>query len=397
MNIKNNKDHINILYTNIGRGHPFYLDGITEALIKKQSIELISNKVDVFKLSKGKSLLAWKSAQFMYQKGSSTGLVSWLYKKIRTGRSYSGNSRLEYYLGHDIRKHYKNKSNPLLVAHPLLVGILKENNEIIYQHGELVAPEESLVVGADYILVPTDQVAEKFIRIGYSKSRVIVTGLCIEPAIERVSHDAFQARTIRLINNPQLTGAFFSSGAEPAKHIQLLSLAAASAVKAGGRVIVFAKNGGKLESRAKKILHKSSIKFQLISSADSIPHDIPEALIVTFQSRREENIMTAQLFPLFDYFVAPAHERSNWAVGLGLPQFIVNPSIGPYVPLNNEFLMKMGVSVEINQNIDANLFGTMLESHQKSGKLLIMSQNGWGKYNINGFLTIADFLINKYK
>ena len=59
MNTMNNKDHINILYTNIGRGHPFYLDGITEALIKKQSIRLIGNKVDIFELSKGVSLFAW--------------------------------------------------------------------------------------------------------------------------------------------------------------------------------------------------------------------------------------------------------------------------------------------------------------------------------------------------
>ncbi len=397
MNTMNNKDHINILYTNIGRGHPFYLDGITEALIKKQSIRLIGNKVDIFELSKGVSLFAWKSARWMYRMGSSPGLISWLYKKIRTGRSYTGNSRLEYYLGRDIKKHYKNYSNPLLVAHPLLVGILKGKNDLIYQHGELVAPEESLAAGAVYILVPTDQVAEKFIMIGYSKSRVIVTGLCIEPAIEKISHDAFQVRASRLLNNTQLTGAFFSSGAEPVKHIQLLSLAAASAVKAGGKVIIFAKKGGRLESRAKIVLSKSSIKFQSISSTDSIQHDIPEALIVNFQSRREENIMTAQLFPLFDYFAAPAHERSNWAVGLGLPQFIVNPHIGPYAPLNNEFLMKTGVSVEIDLNIDANLFGTMLESHQKSGKLFDMSQKGWNQYNINGFSTIADFLINKYK
>ncbi len=398
MNTENIKDHINILYTNIGRGHPFYLDGIIEALIKRQSIKLIGNEVDVFELSKGSSLLAWKTARWMYHKGASPGIFSWLYKKLRTGRSYNGKSRIEKSLGRDIKKHFENYSNPLLVAHPLLVGLFAGRNNLIYQHGELVAPKESLVTGAEYVLVPTDQVADKFIKIGYNKNNVIVTGLCIEPAIERISHDAFKSRSERLLNNNKLTGAFFSSGAEPSKHIQLLSIAAISAVKAGGKVIIFARNGGKLESKVKNMFCRNSIDFQVINSSDSIPHESAEALIVTFQSRREENILTAHLFPRFDYFVAPAHERSNWAIGLGLPQFVVNPHIGPFAPLNNEFLKKAGVSEEINQNIDANLFGTMfLERYQKSGKLFSMAQNGWNKYNINGFLTITDFLINKFK
>ena len=95
--------------------------------------------------------------------------------------------------------------------------------------------------------------------------------------------------------------------------------------------------------------------------------------------------------------VAPAHERSNWAVGLGLPHFILKPNNGPFAPLNAEFLMKSGVSEEIVLNIDANLFGAMLERCQKSGKLIEMAKNGWNKYKINGFFKIADFLINKLK
>jgi len=397
MHNEDKNNNINILYTNIGRGHPFYLDGIIEALIKRQSIKLISNEIDVFEISQGISQIAWKSARWMYQKGSSTGLISWLYKRMRTGRKYSGESRLVKYLGRDILSHFEIISNPLLVAHPLLVGIIGGKKGLIYQHGELVTPDESLITGAEYVLVPTEEVAEKFITAGYRKDSVIITGLCIEPGIEKKAPDAYEARTNRFLNNSQLTGAYFSSGAEPSKHVHLLSLAAASAVKAGGRVIVFAKKGGKLEAKAQRVFDKTSTVYQTINSDDSIPFDFQQALIVTFQLRREENILSAHLFPQFDYFVAPAHERSNWAVGLGLPQFIVRPNTGPFAPLNNEFLRKTGVSEEIGLNIDANLFGTMLKRLQKSGKLFSMAQNGWNRYKIDGFYTIADFLINKIK
>ena len=101
-------NNINLLYTNIGRGHPFYLDGIIEALIKKQSISLIKNENDVFKISHGTSLLAWKTARWMYYKGSSPEILRWFYNKIRTGRKYSEDNKLVKYLGRDILEYYKN-------------------------------------------------------------------------------------------------------------------------------------------------------------------------------------------------------------------------------------------------------------------------------------------------
>ena len=390
-------NNINLLYTNIGRGHPFYLDGIIEALIKKQSISLIKNENDVFKISHGTSLLVWKTTRWMYYKSSSPGILRWFYNKIRTGRKYSEDKRLVKYLGRDIIEYYKNYPNPIMVAHPLLVSILKGRKGIIYQHGELVAPDESIVSGADFIFVPTKEVARKFIASGYHKDNIIISGLCIEPAIMKKAEDAYKGRIDRLVESRHLTGAFFSSGAEPSTHVYLLSLAAASAVKAGGKALIFAKKGGKLELKVKKIFSKSRINFLTINSTDNFPHELPETLIVTFQSRREENILTAHFFQLFDYMVAPAHERSNWAVGLGLPHFILKPNNGPFAPLNAEFLMKSGVSEEIVLNIDANLFGAMLERCQKSGKLIEMAKHGWNKYKINGFFKIADFLINKLK
>ena len=90
-------NNINLLFTNIGRGHPFYLDGIIEALIKKQSISLIKNENDVFKISHGTSLLAWKTARWMYYKGSSPGILRWFYNKIRTPAAKQTMAHLPYW------------------------------------------------------------------------------------------------------------------------------------------------------------------------------------------------------------------------------------------------------------------------------------------------------------
>ena len=42
---------VKFIYTNIGRGHPFYLDGIHEALIQKKGLAIVRDRTDVFELS----------------------------------------------------------------------------------------------------------------------------------------------------------------------------------------------------------------------------------------------------------------------------------------------------------------------------------------------------------
>ena len=71
---------IDFLYTNIGRGHPFYLDGIMQALVRSGNISIVRQKHDVFELSSGLSLNGWQLARWLYQKGSSGGLVGSIYK-----------------------------------------------------------------------------------------------------------------------------------------------------------------------------------------------------------------------------------------------------------------------------------------------------------------------------
>ena len=103
---------IDFLYTNIGRGHPFYLDGIMQTLVRKGNISIVRQQHDVFELSKGLSLKGWQLAKWLYEKGSSGGLVGSLYKFLRSGNSYSGDSSLLKLLGRDINHAFLEENSP---------------------------------------------------------------------------------------------------------------------------------------------------------------------------------------------------------------------------------------------------------------------------------------------
>ena len=387
---------INFLYTNIGRGHPFYLDGILEALVRKGDIGLVRGETDVFEVSRGISRFTWQVARWIYQKGSSPGIAAVLYKKLRSNADYNRPGAILRLMGRDIQSRFLQDSNPIVVAHPILVAILKNKKGLIYQHGEVVTPKEAVVMGASKVLVPTNRTANLFLDSGYDSNDVMVTGLCIEPSLVRQAGDAFPARLKRIGVDDRLVGAFFSSGAEPRQHIEKLVRAASSAVTQGGSVVVFTQRNGVLSRMAAKRFLSAGIEHANINAREFVPVDLPPALIVQCASRREENGFMAQLFPAFDYFVAPSHERTNWALGLGLPMFVVSPQIGPFAPLNNELLVRAGVAEQIDSNSAANAFGERLNNLRATGKLAKMAKAGMGKYPIDGFEKIAEFLINNF-
>lgn len=387
---------LQILYTNIGRGHPFYLDGIIDALIRKGNIRLVRRQNDVFEISSAIPRLLWRTARWLYVRGSSGGIPGVLYRLARSRADYNGSGLMVRLMGRDVRRHYAASSDPLIVAHPTLVGILRNKPNLIYQHGELVVPREALVSGASLVFAPTEQAASVFRDFGYSTDQVKVTGLCIEPSIVRQAFEAYEIRLDRYGEDGPLTGAFFSSGAEPKSHVEKLIEAAYSAVREGGRVLIFAHNGGELIRKAGWFCKEKGIDHVEIGPTDPIPADLPEAVIVNFNNRREESIFTTKLFPLFDYLVAPPHERSNWAAGLGLPMFALEPCIGPFAPMNRNYLFELGVAETLSTLDDASSLGMRITHHRREGRLEAMSRAGWGKQLINGFETIADFLIREY-
>jgi hypothetical protein len=387
---------INFLYTNIGRGHPFYLDGILEALVRRGNVRLVRGESDVFEESRGLSRFVWQAVRWMYRKGSSPGIVAAVYKKIRSRADYNRPGAILRLMGRDLRRRFSLDPNPIVVAHPTLVAILKGRQGLIYQHGELVTPAEAVVEGASKVLVPTNETASSFIDSKYESRDVIVTGLCIELSLVKQAGDAFTARLKRIGGDNPLVGAFFSSGAEPRQHIEKLVRVAASVTTYRGKVILFAQRDGAFIQKATEHFLSAGIEFTCIDSYQFIPADLPPMLIVQYASRREENGFTAHLFPTFDYFVAPSHERTNWALGLGLPMFVIGPQVGPFAPLNRELLVHAGVAEQINSNSAADTFGERLNHMRAGGKLDEMAKAGWGKYRIDGFDKIAEFLINNF-
>ncbi|MEE8404251.1 MAG: hypothetical protein V3S17_02550, partial [candidate division Zixibacteria bacterium] len=384
---------LDFLYTNIGRGHPFYLGGIVELI--KESGEFELSISDVFDSSSDISYLSWQLAKSLYKMGSTDSIIGRVYNMFRDSSEFDRQSLSMSIMGRDIEKKYGHGSTPLIVAHPILVGMLAGRKNLFYQHGEMAVPKQAVVGGAEYVFVPTEKAAEPFISSGYSSSRVIVTGLCIEPGLVNQAELAYEKRMSRIENSDRLTGAFFSSGAEPKPHIEKLVKSAVSLVNSGHRVLVFAKKNGRL---ATEIALEFCLKNLAIKSIENYSRkDISEtkSALCLYSDRETETELTCNLFEKFDFFVAPSHERTNWAMGLGLPMFILEPAIGPFSPLNREILLDSGVATSLKSTEDSKRFGNTLNEFGKSRKLQQMSESGWEKHLITGFQAISDFLTNK--
>jgi len=388
---------IQFVYVDLGRGHPFYQDGILEALVRRGKIGLVRTEFDVIASSHGLGRLAWRGAGLMYRLGASSPLVMPLYHRLRARNDYNHPSLMLRIMGRDLVAAAGTHDDPMLVAHPTLVGILAGRPDLLYQHGEHAVPPEALVAGASVLFVPTDDAAQPFLRAGYGVSSVIVTGLCIEPALVKQSKDAFEQRMARLEGREPLTGAFFSSGAEPRLHVEKIAVAVRSVVYEGGRGVVFAHRDGRLARVVRRGFHNSGLPLLSVDASTPMPTELPSGTLVEFGSRRELDLLTARFFPQFDFIMAPSHERTNWALGLGLPMFITAPAIGTFAPLNEALLLRTGVArVIADYNSALALGGLVTGRLRRTGALMAMAQTGWGKLPIGGFGEIADYLSRTY-
>lgn len=386
-------EKLKLLYTDIGRGHPFYLDGIVEELHRNGGTNSVYVNTSVFDLSSGLNLKTWQLVRALYMQGGRDNLISKVYKRLRKNNNYEDDSLALRLLGRDIKKILLYDYSQLVVAHPILVSILRNRKKLYYQHGELIAPQETVTSGAEFVFVPTEDVAEIFLS-RYQKEQIIVTGLCIEPSIARIAKNVYQARLQRLESDSSLVGCFISSGAEPERHVNLIIGALLSHLNQHGRAVLFVKKDGRLSQKMNTHLHSLEVAYCKINSLDAIPDELPPLTIVEFRNRKEENRLTSYFFHSFDFFVSPSHERSNWAVGLGLPMYITSPSIGPYAPLNEKFLLKSKTASLINDISDAKRFAFRLKKMHIEGILKQQSHNGWDRYPIDGFQEIVSFLKN---
>lgn len=374
--------------TEIGRGHPGYLDG-TMAQVAAIGPELPLYRTDVFGASRGLARVGWRGIRWLYRAGGRGGMVTALYNRLR--ESSSGDSDIGpalVVLGRDIRRLASRAKGIVVVSHPLLARMLAPLASVVYQHGELAAPSEAIVRGCRKILVPWAETATRFKQAGVPAETLAVTGQCIEPELVGLAEMSLRARIERLNGGGPLTAAFFTSGAYPPIHLRRLILAVRSVVDAGHRAVVFC--GSSLPA-AKHII--SRLRRQGTASAIGIDSSSRVNMVVS-RTRDEENRTTAEVFPRFDLFVAPAHERTNWAVGLGLPLFILCPHIGSYAPLNAAIATGRQAAVELGDDWSAKGMGDLIADLRRSGRLAVMAANGFGRTAIDGFDTTARLLVN---
>ncbi len=379
---------LNIIYTNIGRGHPFYLDGIVSALSSTYSNRIELNITDVFKISSGLSRNLWKVAATLYRMGSQGGIIGRLYGNIRKSQNNEKPGRAQNLMARGILRFLNDNPYPTLVAHPILAGMISNKVPCFYQHGEIAVPEEAKIGTAKRIFAPLDMSMDLF----PNKDNIMTSGLCIEPELVPLAEYYYKNREGRLNAEQILTGAFFSSGAEPIGHLVKIIQAIKSLLDSENRTIVFCKSGGNLdwllrrELRVEPINYNPDIDTELLINRDNI-------IALSHKNRQEENEAAIKFFKYFDYLVAPSHERTNWAVGLGLPMFVLFPLIGSFSPLNFEFITESKTGIAIEDDKMAENFVSLLNHLRTGDRLIEMSRNGWGRYEINGFDNIARYLV----
>jgi len=334
----------------IGRGHPNYLDSVLSYLPAVKKI-----------IPSG---FGWTLARQAYHLGAKGGLFTALYNLSRKGATPS-KTELSL-LDSGLRARFHNYQGIILVDHPLLAHLLAPVCKVAYIHGEIAAPKTAAVPSAWHTFVPLEYTAKLLQAFGVKPDALFITGLVIEPELLPVAESSFKIRLQRYSSKEPLTIAFFTSGAYPLPHLRAIVTAAESALNAGHRVIIFA---GTNKTKAKVL---------------------PSALV--FNSRQEENLKTAELFSRIDLFVAAAHERTNWAIGLGLPLFALLPHIGPFARGNFWFAYEKGVCLPLQEPKN---FGSTINEHRRTGRLTQMVYSGWNQYPLNGAKSIAQFLLSQ--
>ncbi|MEZ5359387.1 MAG: hypothetical protein R3F48_11240 [Candidatus Zixiibacteriota bacterium] len=374
------------LYTEIGRGHPSYLDGIVRKM-KSDYPHAKFSITNVFDLSRGLSLQAWKFVRFLYRFGSRGGIITSLYTSLR--KILGGNSRdgvLVKLLGRDLRASFTCYKGIVVVAHPLLADILGPQNKVMYQHGEFAVPEEAIPRRCHKIFVPDEAAANIFLSQDIPEAIVCITGQCIDDRIAASAAAAYEARIQRFHDKKPLTAGLFTSGATPGPHIQILLSAAKALSRANHRIFLFTSLSKVFFARARTFFKTTGITYSVY------PDMSQPVCLIHCQSREEEDAVCAEIFSSLDFFIAPAHERAHWSVGLGLPQLLCCPHIGTFSPLNASRVLDQGVGIEIRTSRDAEKLDDLINELQQTGRLTEMAKKGYHPDSLNGFAVCAEHI-----
>jgi hypothetical protein len=390
---------ITALYSDIGRGHPSYLDSLV-TLLKKRYPHLVCRTV--FEESKGLSLLGWRFLSWLYRTSGKGGLTTKFYNSVRK-RSQRGlvDSLVTKILGRDLKRAYKSSPGICLVEHPIVARSLANTCRVWYVHGEIAAPLECAIKGVEKILVPLEETKAKLTHWGAERETILVCGqttarlggLMIEPALVDIAETSYQKRLKRIRSNRPLTVGFFTSGAYPKEHMEKIVLGAKSVIEKKMKAVIFCGTNPQKFAWVKNKVINWGVK--IVEDKEKIPHENEEFdLLLVFRKTRQEDTQRAvELISHLDIFVAASHERTNWAVGVGLPMFVLFPLIGTFASQNFEFAQKQKVVYPLDSLEKAKNLGEILSGLQQSGQLLQMAQNGFGAFGINGIEIAVDYLL----
>jgi hypothetical protein len=361
--------------TEIGRGHPSYLDSVLQALREDHGVDVPVLTLD--QVCAGRSRKAWDLAFRLYRAGAKGGPVTWLYNRTRSEDSRPASWQLSL-LGTDIGRRMSGFNGVCVVEHPLVAHILARVCRVAYLHAEIAAPAVGVVPDAWRTLVPLETTRRRLMELGAEPAAVTITGLVVEPELVRLAESAYRARLGRLSRDDSpLTVGFFTSGAYPKPHLDRIVAGAVSCLDAGHNVAVFA---GTDRDKARKL-------------QDRLPAAQPGLKVMLSDDRRSETTLTAEIFPELDAMVAAAHERTNWAVGLGLPMCVLLPNIGPFAPQNFRFARDQGVCLPVGTTRNARTLGPHIEELRQAGELRSMAERGYGPLPIGGAAVAATALL----
>lgn len=373
----------------IGRGHPNYLDGLLAVLRAKTKKPIPC--YSVFDLSNMASKKTWHLVAYLYKFGAQGGTRTVLYNWLRSRKNE--NRKLLALLGRDLRHFLNGRQGNVLVEHPVLARILADICPVYYIHGEIAVPASSAVSSTVRIFVPLEKTKDKFVRWGVKPERVSVTGLMIEPGLADRALDTFNQRLKRIKSNQPLLIGLFASGAYPYEHMKKIVAATNSIVSKGHKAIVFA---GTDKSKLGWIKRNLAVKGVTTDCGldNSLQAGGSPARLVSRANRIDDTKHACELLPELDAFVAAAHERTNWALGLGLPMFVLFPMIGPFAPENFLFAKKQGVVYALDTDEKARRFGDIVVNMRRDGILSSMAKNGFGKYSLDGCEKAAEEILD---
>lgn len=365
----------------------------------------------VFQDSKGLSFLSWKLVAGLYLLGGRGGISTKLYNWLRQSQTeISTDSKIIRILGRDLRRTYRGfsaigRSLPdrlqagasggndiCLVEHPLVARILRNVCRTWYIHGEIAAPPECAIKGIEKIFVPLEETKDKLISFGADPETIVVTGLMIEPGLVNSAEKSFQARLKRIESHQPLTVGFFTSGAYPKEHMKKILWGAKSVIDQKMRAIIFAGTNPKKFELFKKQMKKWGVEVIEDTEDDGKEEQNGDMCLVTRKTRQADTQRAVELLPNIDVFVAASHERTNWAVGLGLPMFVLFPLIGTFASLNFDFAQRQKTAYPLDSLEKAKTLGKIITELRQNGQLLQMAQNGFGVHKIDGVSEAASHL-----